>query len=403
MTFVLATISGLVMAAAPRVDYQAIARSEAQVRRVESNDGTTHDAELALSPRAAVLLGWDVTTAELEYAPFLMLRAFSAESDRELLHNAAVRLAHRPDRLTTLRLNQEASYGQYRFRLLDVAGSGGPGSAGPSGAGPTPGTGSLAPHELVDFVRSDTRLIAEFLLSRVTTLSTSAGWEISGGADDASRRRMPLQRGPTAEASLSQRVSRTQTLSAEASYRDRSFMGAGSRISLGQLRVTWVNELDPDTGLTVSAGAGMGRERATGAEWTPWYVLPDAQASLVRRVGFLGNQFSASLTGQLAPTINPFTAALEHRAEVRATLDWARGDLLRGGLYASGSSRLFSAPELRQQLALLGAFAGVRLSTWSALEGSLAWSWERAGIGGPIRRQWQAGLSFVATLDSTAR
>ena len=399
MTFALATLAGVVLAASPRVDFQAIARSEARVRAVESNDGATQDAELALSPRAVVLLGWGVTRAEVEYAPFLVLRALPAENDRELLHNAAVRLAHRPDRLTTLRLNQEAGYGQYRFRLIDAPSSGGPG-----GAGPTPGTGGLPPLELVDFVRSDTRLIAEFLLSRLTTLSTSAGWEVSGGADDASRQRMPLQRGPTAEASLSQRLSRNQMLAAVASYRDRFFMGGGgSRISLGQLRITWDREIDPDSGLTVSTGAGVGRERAAGAGWTPWYVLPDAQASLSRRFRFRGNQLSGTLSGHLAPTINPFTATLEQRVEARVTLDWARSDLLRGGLYGSGSSRVFSTPEDRQQVGLIGASAGVRLSSWSALEGTLAWSWERAGDGGPVRRQWQAGLSFVAMADSTVR
>ncbi len=398
MTFVLATVAGVVMAASPRVDYQAIAQSAAQVRRVESNDGTTHDAELALSPRAEVLLGWSTTRAEIEYAPFLVFRALTEENDRELLHNAAVRLAHQPDRLTTFRLNQEAAYGQYRFRLLQVPSSGGPGDAGP-----TPAIDGLPPPELVNFVRSDTRLIAERLLSRLTTLSTTAGWEVSGGADDAARRRMPLQRGPTAEASLSHRLSRNQVLSAEATYRDRSFLGAGSRIALGQLRVTWGREFNPDTGLTVSAGAGVGRERAAGADWTPWYVLPDTQVSLARRFRFRGNQFSGSLSGQFAPTINPFTASLEQRVEARASLDWARGDVLRAGAYASGSSHLFSPREERQQVGLLGASAGVRLSNWSALEGTLGWSWERAGEGGPIRRQWQAGLSFVAMVDSTAR
>ncbi|MGA9525583.1 MAG: hypothetical protein WBV82_29260 [Myxococcaceae bacterium] len=400
-----ALIAGIALSSAPRVEHEVSARSEGRLRLM-SGEGDAQDTELALQPRAEVLLDWETATAQVSYAPQLNVRELLGPRNVELLHLGELGFTFSPNRTTTVRLSEELGYGEYRFNVL--GGSLGSGSGAPvdgpqlptGGAGQAPGAGGLPPRDVINFVRSNTRLNADFQLSRRLTLTTSAGWEISGGADAPSREQMPLQRGPFTEVGLSLQRSRFDVLSSAISYLDRSVVG-GSRVSLGGLRVAYQRDLDRSTDLMLSAGAGVGRERQDGGAWTPWSLYPEARVGLSRQFRFGDQRLAANVTGQFTPSINPFTAALEKRVEARAGLDWSRGDLLRSGLHATASTPVLGGAEDRQQLALLGANAGVRLTDWSELEASLGWSWERDAREGPPRRQWLAGIAFVATTGSS--
>lgn len=416
--FALVALTGLVVTATPHVDYATSVRAEGRLRLIDVTTSSASEGELAVNPRAGLQLKAGTLETELEYAPYAVVRGqpFSRGGGSEVLHAGTLLLGLRPDRRTVVRFIEDISYGQFRFTapgvttpgvpgapgLPDAPGSGtGSGSgigSGPAGAPDPAVPGSFAPLEPIWLIRSNARLSLDVAATRRSAFTLAGGYELSGGVDEPSRAQMPLQQGPFASVAAQYRWTRRDQLSTELSARESGF-DTGTRISLAQWTSTWRHSVARNTDLALGAGAGAGR-----VLWHPqaepdWQLLGNGQAILVHRFIPREQELIGAVGAQLSPVVNPFTAVLEQRLETQASLQWRPVPRVQTAVRASAASRLFSAAQVRQQVVVGTASVSWAPSQWGAVEGLMAWSWERGGVHEPIRRQWIAGVAFVASRE----
>lgn len=404
----LAAVTGLVVTQASHVDYTTSVRTEGRLRRIASSVDRADEGELVLNPRVGLRLSAGTLQTVVEYAPHAVVRGqpFTGGGS-EVLHAGTVQLALSPDRLTTLRLIEDISWGEFRFTAPGVATPGAPGApvlpgtpddGGFSGAPDSGVSGSLAPLEPIRLIRSNARLVLELAPTRRSAFTLAGGYEFSGGVDEPSRLQMPLQQGPFASIIAEHRWSRRDVWSTEVSVREARF-DTGTRVSLGHWTAGWRHSVDRNTDLSLGAGVGAGRTSGDERISPEWQLLPHGQLTLTHTFPPQHHAVVGAVSALVVPAVNPFTAVLEQRIGAQASLQWRPMPQLDVGLRASAASRLFVGSIERQQL-LVGAVSVTRsLNTWSALEGQLGWSWERGGALESVRRQWLAGVSFVATRE----
>lgn len=395
----LAALTGLVVNQTSHVDYTTSVRAEGRLRRIAPSADRGDEGELVLNPRVGVRLSAGTLQTAVEYAPHAVVRGqpFTGGGS-EVLHAGTVQLALSPDRLSTLRLIEDLSWGEFRFTAPGVATPGSPDGEGFSGA-PDPGvSGSLAPLEPIRLIRSNARLVLELAPTRRSTFTLVGGYELSGGIDEPSRRQMPLQQGPFGSVIAEHRWSRRDVWSTEVSFREARF-DTGTRVSLGHWTAGWRHSVDRNTDLSLGAGVGAGRTLGDERISPQWQLLPHGQLTLAHTFPPQHHALVGTVSALIVPAVNPFTALLERRVGAQASLHWRPLPELDLGLRASAASRLF-APSIERQQLLVGVLSVTRaLNTWSAVEGQFGWSWERGGAADPVRRQWLAGVSFVATRE----
>ena len=120
----------------------------------------------------------------------------------------------------------------------------------------------------------------EVALSRRTRLSTDAAWQISGGADEASRNSVPLARGGRLRAQLSHMLTHLDQLDAELSGSDTRYSNR-NRVSVANALLGWGTKLAPGGTLQLGAGPSIARGVAPSVGTTHNSLLYIARVDLV--------------------------------------------------------------------------------------------------------------------------
>src|SRR5580658_4965275 len=189
---------------------------------------TAPSVDIATMPEARLSLASSRSNFALAYTPRLTLWDVNDVGLRPLwLDAGSARLESRYGR-TTLSLAQEASYGSMSFADLTFA-------PGPEGA--PPHVDVVPTSKIIEFESTSTTLGSRTETRRWEVVS-SVGYQLSGGADDASRLIIPLQKGPLAEAMAAFAASPVDHFATTLTGSETAF-SSGPEIILGEEDEGW--------------------------------------------------------------------------------------------------------------------------------------------------------------------
>ncbi len=303
--------------------------------------------------------------------------------------HAAVELRDRA--MLRVQLRQDLAYGSIDLSPLAGLPVAGPGPV-PPGAQPPPAT------PIVRLEESTTSAAVQIGLSRRTRLSTDAAWQVSGGADQASRNSVPLVHGGRLRAQLSHSLTRVDQLDGELSGFDSRYSN-GRRVSVGNALIGWGTMLTRGGTLLLGAGPSVGRGvdsngRALNS------LLYVARADLVLSPVALGTRgLSLSVRAAAEPVGDLLSGDLTERGGITLGVAIAAARDLTLNIRTSGSLALTSG--------VSGASGTVRGDRYGVGELSAVWavarqidasvgargSWLSRPVGGLPHAQW---VAFVA-------
>jgi hypothetical protein len=290
-------------------------------------------------------------------------------------------------------LRQDLAYGSIDLSPLAGLPVVGPGPV-PPGAQPPPAT------PIVLLEESTTYAAVQIGLSRRTRLSTDGAWQVSGGADQASRNSVPLARGGRLRAQLSHSLTRVDQFDAELSGFDTRYSN-GRRVSVANALIGWATILTRGGTLQLGAGPSVGRGvdsngRALNS------LLYIARADLVLLPVALGARgLSLSIRAAAEPVGDVLSGDLTERGGITVGVAVAVARDLTLNVRATGSLALTSG--------VSGASGTIRGDRYGVGELSAIWavsrqidasvgargSWLSRPVGGLPHAQWVAFVAFT--------
>ncbi len=310
--------------------------------RTEARGATAGARDLQLNPVLSLTTPIRSLTVTATYIPRILALEPASRGGVTVLHRGAFLGEWHTHRNGRLFLEQQLAYGTNAFSLLVVAAEGG-----------TLLFDRLAELPPVLYFGESTNLGIEQPLSRKLRLTASAGYAISGGADDAARRSVPLQRGPRSGLTLAWLVRPRDTVSAAVRYLG-SYFSTGARAYLLEANAAWRHRFSRDE-LELGLGAAGVRDVAADRP-DRIYARPIVTAGLTRqptRRRF--HRLGGYLRARLAPAIDPLTGFTYSRADGLAALDYLPIPRLKLG--ASGGAAVALSGSLRGQVVGLAGLA----------------------------------------------
>lgn len=196
-------------------------------------------------------------------------------------------------------------------------------------------------------------------LSRRSELVFSAGYGISGGADDASRRVLPLATSQRVVGQWQYRAARPDTLVTEATgdnvHTNTSTRGFVTRSSLAGATERWRHEWTPNTHTELAVGARLAAESRPE---TTWYGYPAASVTVAHR-RFIGPEHAAlrlEASAGFDVAIDRLTGLPDRRGQGTALAEWS---LRRTTLHLSGGHAQSLANDNPNSLTITYGEAGV--------------------------------------------
>lgn len=350
-------------ASAVEVSWVAIGRADLRVRSLLPGDrSTVLTTDLELLPSARLAFDWSQTRVELTYTPSLLFREPQLLGPVRLMNRGSAQLRHRWGQ-GAFTLLQQGAYGQADVGALrtreDITG------------GAVVEVQTLG---LVNYVSSSSYATLELTTGRRSQLSLSGGYLLSGSPDSPA---LPIQRGPTARASLRVTIDRRDSLvtTGQATHADFS---NGQQQTYAVLTEEWLRLLARPLSLSLSAGAAFTREVIPPGlpsmllPGTFTEVLPVATATITWREPLTTPVTQLEASARLAPFADRFTGLIYERLEVR--LSGRRllpSDLaLTSNLGAAWAVPLGRSPQAGDVIVYADAALGWAAKTWLTLVGS---------------------------------
>lgn len=310
--------------------------------RTEARGASAGAGDFQLNPALSFTASVRSLTLSATYIPRILALEPASRGGVTVLHRGAFLGEWRTHRNGRLFLDQQVAYGTNAFSLLVAAAEGG-----------TLSFDRLAELPPLLYFSESTNLGIDQPLSRKLRLTASAEYAISGGADDAARSSVPLQRGPRTGLTLAWLVHPRDTVSAAVRYFG-SYFSTGARAYLLEGNAAWRHRFSRDE-LELGLGAAGVRDVA-GDGSRRIYARPVVTAGLRReptRRRF--HRFGGYLRARLAPAIDPLTGFTYSRAEGVAELDYLPIPRLKLG--ASGGAAVALSGSLRGQAVGLAGLA----------------------------------------------
>jgi hypothetical protein len=289
-------------------------------------------------------------------------------------------------------LRQDGAYGSIDLRPL----------AGLPPQAPGPPNVQIPPAApLILLEESISSASLERALSLRTQFSGEAAWQISGGADAASRASLPLSRGPRVRAQLSFEATRLDGIDGALSAFDTRYSN-GRRASAAALTAAWRRMLSRGATIVLGAGPAVGRGEDP-IFGTTRSALPAARAEARLEPEALGQRgLVVALRLAAEPVGDQISGDLTERGSMTASVGWSIVDEFRLDARALGSLALTSG-----QSGSFGTVAGdkflqgeLRLTFHAmrqvdALIGARG-AWQSHPLGGFPPRQWGVfgGITF---------
>jgi hypothetical protein len=182
------------MAASPFADVAASValsdRTEARVRQ-PGDIPTEPSFDISTVPDARLTLAWPQVGFTLKYDPRLTFWDVAQSGARPTwLNEGSAHFDWHASPLVTLSLDEEASYGATSFAGLVF-------SPVPEGTLPRV---DVIPSSQILVLESSTTTLGSHVTLRRWEFRSEVGYQLSGGADEAARAILPMQRGPLADA-----------------------------------------------------------------------------------------------------------------------------------------------------------------------------------------------------------
>jgi hypothetical protein len=267
---------------------------------------TTPDARLILlSPR---------TSCTLAYTPRLTLWDVNDVGARPLgLHAGSARFDWHEVK-TSLSLAQDASYGATNFAALTL-----PASA----EGMPPRVDVIPVSQIVHFESSSTTLSSRLEGPR-WELRSAIAYELSGGADNASRAVVPLQQGPLGEAVWTFAESPVDHLVTTATASETTF-SSGPEILIGEGDEGWKHQWSAFTETDFTLGVSEARVQPSALAPISTQTNPVVDALFEQRVLFDEDRVSLRVDARLGPVVNRLLGIVDERIQCSVLSKWTRG------------------------------------------------------------------------------
>jgi hypothetical protein len=237
------------------------------------------------------------------YAPRLTLWDAGGGATRPTLLNGGTARVEWRRHVSLLSLEQTGSYGGMDFAAASLAAS---------GDGP-PVYSQLAPAPLVIQYASSTTTIVSRSTLRLWTVELLAGYQATGGADDAARSVLPFQRGPLGSLTGTFAASRLDDVVLSALASEASFSsgpeGLVAEVDAG-VRHRWSRVADTK----VTAGVSEARVRLDAKAGHAVKTYPVAEVVVDRHPAPVGH-VGLRLGVRLGPVVNRLIGLVDERVE----------------------------------------------------------------------------------------
>ncbi len=354
-------------------------RSEVRLR--DSHEATGRAWDVETLPSAALRVAdrrWELDAA---YAPRFTFRAINKESaGRDLLQRGIFGIAWH-DRRLRIGVGEELVYGDQSFTSLSSV---------------TPSTG--LPHlELlpapttIQYFSTRTFLTARVAAGHRWTVTSDFEYLVRGGANDESRRVLPLQSGPRVQETVEYLATRRDRVST-ALIAQRAVFTPGPESTLFELDETWRHAFTRHIAGTVSAGFAMAAERADRSGAPRWTPHPVGELTTTYE---LQDRLLLLAGVRIGPVIDRLTGVIDERVQLRLASTWrflprfslrAEGGIAQSVPADENNAISFAAGELAlgyQPIPEVRAEFGTR-TAWQGLRGAEA-----------MPSQWVVFLAFT--------
>ena len=334
--------------------------------------------DVETAPEVRLALGSPRVHFRIAYTPRLTNWDLNVDGVRPLLLHAGSAGIEWIDGRTRLSLREDGAYGGMSFTSLTA----------------TPGTTTTPTQPRLDVIpgggilqyAASTTVLGSRTDLRRWAFVTDVGYQMSGGADAASRAFLPWQRGPLADVAVEYAVTRADRAVTFVSGQDAAFT-TGSEIIVIDATEGWRRRWSAATDSELSVGASEAGIRATPASSMEYRTYPVAEASLEHRFGMDFDRFLVRGSARLGPVVNRILGLVDERVQGRVEARWSHQPIgFRFVLTAQQSvpaSDVTAITLLQGELALL-----VRLNANVQLDG---------GVRELAQRQAQLGPAVVPT------
>lgn len=295
------------------------ARTPATASAAGSAAGPAVLTEVEIDPRGALRFGNRSSSMTLSYEPRLLFSEVTSAPGVNLMNNLRVRADLQASPALSLFATEVASYGRADFTSLTA----------PTQTAQTSGATQPAPQTLpigrLMYLSTSTAAGVEARLARDLRGELQLGYQISGGADGASRPSLPLQRGPYASAGLTLTLSRLDSLATQLSLIQSEFTSeprpnfpAGGWALVATASEGWRHSLSRTAELWLGAGIGLARTaRALPSNTVP---MPIGEAGIRLRPT---SRVQTSVFARASPFLDRLTGNAYERADAMAEVSVA--------------------------------------------------------------------------------
>ena len=324
--------------------------------------------DVASVPEGRLSLALPRIATTLTYAPRLTFwDVGGVTAARTWLDAGSAHVEWRPDDETTLSLHEDASYGAMNFAGLTLP-------QGPEGA-PPPRV-DVIPGSQILFIESSSTTLGSRFTWRRWDLRTDVGYQVSGGADDAARSILPLQRGPFADATLTYATSPVDRVATTVTGSDTTF-SSGPVIALVEGDEGWKHRWSAVTETTATLGLSEARVASSPAVAPARQTDPVAEAILETRVPAADGQVALYVDARLGPVVNRLLGIVDERVQGTVQAKWKHGPF---ALSAFGNAQQSVDTAGPNATTLLTGELGMSYAVVEALafDGGVRGIWQRA-------------------------
>jgi hypothetical protein len=301
---------------------------------------TAPSVDIATMPEARLSLASSRSNFALAYTPRLTLWDVNDVGLRPLwLDAGSARFESRYGR-TTLSLAQEASYGSMSFADLTFA---------PSPEGAPPRVDVIPSSQIVEFESTSTTLGSRTETHR-WTLGSSIGYQLSGGADSASRLVIPLQKGPVAEAEATFAGSPVDGFATTLNASETTF-SSGPEIILGEVDEGWRRRWSAVTETDLTLGVSEGRVRPSPLAQAVEQTNPVAEVILEHRILTDADRVTIRIGSRLGPVVNRLLGIVDERIQGTLASKWTHGPLAANAFVSAQQSLNTGGPDATELVA----------------------------------------------------
>jgi hypothetical protein len=289
-------------------------RTEVRVRQ-PGDVPTEPSLDVSTLPEARLALALPQIRGVVRYDPRLTFWDVNQVGARPTwLDEGSAHLEWHASETATLSLDQDASYGGTSFAGLVF---------NPVQEGTLPRVDVIPSSQILQFESSSTTLGTHVTVRR-WDFRSDVGYQLSGGADDASRVLLPLQRGPVEDAVLTYATSHVDHVATTLSASETTF-SSGPRIVLAEGDETWKHAWSAVTETDVTLGFSGSRDQSGPFASATHETNPVAEVDLEERVLSREDRVTFRAGARLAPVVNRLLGIVDERIQGTLVSTWIHG------------------------------------------------------------------------------